>query len=84
MMPPRYMRKERPANPVINCGGDLNVSAPRRAYDVAIYKDAACTELVARWPWHRAGTRPDRRYRRVMLNCYRWPVVWLEDQPLAT
>ncbi len=83
MMPPRYMRKERPANPVINCGGDLNVSAPRGAHDVAMYKDAACTELVVRWHWYNER-KPDKRYRRVMLNCYRWPVVWLEDQPLAS
>ena len=46
-----------------------------KAADVVAYKDEAATEPYARWSWWQK--RPTRAYKRVMLNCYRWPVAWL-------
>lgn len=48
--------------------------------DVAIYGDASkqthrCT--FARW----RSDRPTRRNRWLMLNCYRWRLVWLGFNP---
>lgn len=44
---------------------------------VAYYADALMTERKALNPW---PSRPTRRNRYVMLNCYRWRVQWLPDQ----
>jgi hypothetical protein len=51
-------------------------NAKRR--DVVAYSDPEASQLKARWPWH-YRSKPDRRFKRVMLNCYRWRVVWLPD-----
>jgi hypothetical protein len=44
--------------------------------DTALYRDRACTQLAARWPWHYSNC-PRRGQKRVMFNCYRWDLVWL-------
>jgi len=36
-------------------------------------------EVIARWPWWHSK-RPDRRFKRAMLNCYLWKIVWLDDE----
>lgn len=46
--------------------------------DVVIYSDQAGTEFVGRFPWwHKA--LPDRRYRYITLNCYRYRLLWLPE-----
>jgi hypothetical protein len=47
--------------------------------DVVGYRDKGCTKAIARWPWHYSG-KPDRRYKRIMLNCHMHVVQWLKDQ----
>lgn len=42
----------------------------------AYYRDAEATDLAAVNPW---PSRPDRRFKTVMLNCYKWRAVWLPD-----
>lgn len=44
--------------------------------DVVFYKDAACTQLFARKPWHQSG-QPRRTSRFVTLNCYNWALNWV-------
>ena len=44
--------------------------------DVQIYRDAACTTPFARFSWW-CSNKPDRRFKRVTLNCYRWLIHWL-------
>lgn len=44
--------------------------------DTVYYKDALCTEPVARRPWYFSG-HPRRNSRRVMLNCFYWGLQWV-------
>lgn len=44
-------------------------------FDVLAYKEPECIRPVARWTWDNSQ-RPDRRFKSVMLNCYRWRAVW--------
>lgn len=43
---------------------------------VAYYADASMSRLKCINPW---PSRPTRRNRYVMLNCYRWRCEWLPD-----
>jgi hypothetical protein len=45
-------------------------------FDVLAYREPECVRPVAHW---RAGmsNRPDRRFKFVMFNCYRWRVEWI-------
>ena len=45
------------------------------ARDVVAYRDADCTTPATRWAWYRK--KPDRRNKRVTMNCYQWKAVWL-------
>ena len=47
--------------------------------DVAIYRDPHGVESVARYSWHN-GRKPDRRFRRVMMNCTTYRLEWLSDE----
>ena len=72
---PLYLRREPTRD------GLLIERAPAQAAktrDVVAYRDAACTIRAAVWPWHYAS-KPDRRFRRVMFNCYQWAANWLPD-----
>ena len=48
----------------------------RQHWDVQIYRDPEATLPFARFPWHFSNC-PDRRYKEVTLNCYRWRLCWL-------
>ncbi len=52
--------------------------ADGRTFDVIVSTDHAQRDRVAVF---RAGisTRPDRRFKTVTLNCYRWALEWLPD-----
>ncbi len=73
---PLYLRREPTTDPIAleRCTGE-----GRR--DVVAYADPACTMRRARWSWH--SSRPDRRCRRVTLNCWYWRAVWLADVEIA-
>lgn len=43
---------------------------------VAYYRDAEARQLACINPW---PSKPDRRFKYVMLNCYRWKAYWLPD-----
>lgn len=76
MLLPLFLRRE-PTTDVV-----LLKYAPRaKRNDVVAYKDRACLQPVARWGWHRR--RPDRRFKRVMLNCYQWRAIWVQDLPAS-
>lgn len=55
------------------CQADL-----ARARDVAIYRDAAATQRMARFNCDR--TKPNRRTKVVTLNCWNWAIKWLPSQ----
>lgn len=44
--------------------------------DTVFYRDALCTEVMARKPWYHSG-HPRRNSRNVMLNCYHWEIQWV-------
>lgn len=44
--------------------------------DTVLYRDAGCTQLVARWPWHYSSC-PRRGRATAVVNCWRWKLVWL-------
>lgn len=46
--------------------------------DVQIYRDEACTDPFARFPWH-YSSRPTLRNKYVTLNCYRWKLQWIKE-----
>jgi hypothetical protein len=49
----------------------------RKHADVAVYRDRECKRPFVRYPWWQS--RPDRRNKRVVLNCFPWRAVWLPD-----
>jgi len=52
----------------------------KRHMDVVVYEDSMCRTPKARWSWYQSS-KPTRRNHTIMLNCYRWRLVWLEDLP---
>ena len=73
---PLYLRREPTTDPLML---ERYAHLPAQGkLDVVAYKDAACSKRVARWPWH-IKSRPDRRFKRITLNCVSRPVVWLPD-----
>ena len=68
-----FARYEPTNDPIANanlCRADL-----ARALDVAIYRDAAATQRMARFNSDRK--RPNRRTKFVTLNCWNWAIHWL-------
>lgn len=49
-----------------------------RAFDVIVSRDRDQRDRVA---MYRAGmsNRPDRRFKTIVHNCYRWALEWLPD-----
>lgn len=78
-----YLRREPTTDPAtLESYGQAGLPVPASHRDTVAYRDPAATARAARWPWHYSN-RPDRRFRRVMFNCYRWNVVWLPDLEAA-
>lgn len=46
-----------------------------KAKDTVFYRDADCSDLVARIPWHHRN-RPVRR-KTVTLNCFTYSIEWV-------
>ncbi len=65
-----FARKERTTDPI-----DIKLGLEKKQ-DTVIYRDQACTQLAARWPWHYSSC-PARRNKVVMLNCWRWRLEWV-------
>jgi|GEM_PF-1709284 len=58
--------------------GDAEKQLSKQKYmDVVLYDDEACSKLYARYGWYQES-RPDRRFRWVTLNCYRWRIIWVD------
>lgn len=71
-----YLRREPTRDPILaKAAGQIPACA---RLDVVAYRDAACTVAAARWNWF-FRSRPDRRYKHVTMNCYRWRTKWLPD-----
>ena len=68
MLLPLYLRRE-PTDDRYRPPGKL---------DVVLYRDEACTDRAGRWPWF-DNSRPTRRNRSIMFNCWRWRIVWMPD-----
>ena len=45
------------------------------------YRDADATIQACVNPW---PSRPDRRFRYVWFNCFRYAAKWLDDLPCST
>lgn len=74
-MPPLYMRREPTTDARTAAAEEF---APQRRFDVVAYKDQAATKAAGRWPWYYTS-KPDKRRRWQMLNCFLYRAVWLPD-----
>ncbi len=64
-----FARKEKSCDP-------LDVGASRPRMDTVLYRDEACTDQAARWPWHYSNC-PRRGQVRVIFNCWPWKLSWV-------
>lgn len=71
---PLYLRKEPTTDSTL-----LTMAPKAEKLDVVAYSDPGMTQVKARWPWY--YRKPDRRFKRVRLNCYDWQAVWCPDVP---
>ena len=66
-----YARREPSADSVL-----LKYAPQAKRFDVVFYADHKATQPKGRFMWFSAGNlRPT--HKTVMLNCYRWRMVWL-------
>lgn len=62
-----FLRHEPNNDPVFRGG---------KAENVVVYRDRECRQPMAAFtPWH--SRRPNKRSRRVMLNCFWWGIEWV-------
>lgn len=52
----------------------LDRDSAKGRYDTLIARDSGFRDIAVRWPWYKAN-RPTQR-RTVVLNCYKWELVW--------
>lgn len=57
----------------------LPVYAEKSPEGVRIFRDEARTKPFCTFDRANHARVPDRRDKYVMLNCYRWRLVWLDD-----
>lgn len=69
-----YLRREPTTDDVAKQYLPSCVVARKR--DVVAYRDKACTQPIARWPWH-YKSKPRSTQRVVTVNCHHWGAVWL-------
>ena len=55
----------------------LTVYAKKDAHGVAIFRDASAKLPFCRFSRDCHSKLPDRRNKRLTLNCYRWRVRWI-------
>jgi hypothetical protein len=67
---PLVARKEPTVDPIARQHG----LAHKR--DTVLYRDEACTQVAARWPWHFSSC-PRHNQKRVTLNCFQWRLIWI-------
>ena len=66
-----YARREPSADSVL-----LKYAPNAKRFDVVLYTDHKATQPKARFMWFSADNLRSSR-KTVMLNCYRWRMVWL-------
>ncbi len=75
---PVYLRKEPTQDSVLLDFVKRGLNKLTEAHqDVVVYRDAACKEVFCRWPWY-FNSKPTKRHKVIMLNCYKWRVIWIE------
>ena len=55
-----------------------NPSELKPLKDVVIYKERNTKDPFCRFMWD-SSSKPDRRNKTCMINCFRYNIVWLED-----
>jgi len=45
--------------------------------DVVVYHDRHCRSFFATFPWHYYKSKPTRQNRYVILNCFRYRLIWV-------
>lgn len=65
-----YARRELTVDPVALAHGC------RQKKDTVFYRDEACTDVMARKPWHQSG-HPRKNSKVVTLNCWNWQLQWV-------
>ncbi len=74
-LPMLYLRREPAADPASLALERAVPGATKRLTNVVIYRDAACTAFVGRFPPD-SSSAPRRSSKSMMLNCARHPVQW--------
>lgn len=72
-----YAKREPTTDPILNDPtADLMLNHPKGKQDVQIYRDRECKTPFVRFLWWQKS-KPDRRYRYITLNCYKWRLRWI-------
>jgi len=71
MLLPLFARREPTTDDVL-----LKRDPKAKKTDVVLYRDAACTQAMGRFPWYCNG-RPTKRTKVVTVNCWRWSLNWV-------
>ena len=69
-----YIRRE--PNALRNSGPLVGTRSA--AHDLVLYRDQDATQQAGCYPWH-GQSKPNRRSKRVMHNCWPFALVWLDD-----
>lgn len=54
---------------------DAKTLAPCK--DVVVYHDRRCRSFDAAFPWFYSKSKPTRGNRYVILNCFRYRLIWV-------
>jgi hypothetical protein len=55
-----------------------NILNQKQYMDVVVYRDKRCKKLAGIFPWfYEDTTRLKRKPKTVMLNCYKYKLVWI-------
>lgn len=73
-----YLKHERTTDSVSLQYCDEAFLDERAHHDVCIYADPECKTFIGRIPWHYSN-KPDRRYKKLTVNCANYDIVWVED-----
>lgn len=72
--PFEYFHREEKTLPLKVYARRLRAEDNQRGIDVTVYRDNGTPFVKFEW-WRKSKPRKGQRY--VMLNCYRWEIVWL-------
>lgn len=67
----KYARKEPATDALLK-------KVPFKRINVQIYNDKECKKPYARFMWYQK--KPKFRARTIVINCFRWALVWVNSE----